>query len=65
MTSPILGPFVQEPQIKRSISVLAQEYDLMGLSRNNAAGDENDSFPLEQGGDSSPLALLDDELKED
>ena len=45
--------------------MLDQEYDLMGLSRNNAAGDENDSFPLEQGGDSSPLALLDDELKED
>ena len=63
MTSPILGPFVQEPLIKRSISVLDQEYDLMGLSRNNAV--DEDSFPLEHGGGSYPHALLDDEIKED
>ena len=62
MTSPILGPFVQEPIYKRSISVLDQEYDLMGLSRNNAV--DEDSFPHELGGGSSPRGLLDDEIKE-
>ena len=64
MTSPILGPFVQEPPNKRAISVLDQEYDLMGLSRNNAIDEE--SYHLEEhGGMSPPLAILDDEIKDD
>ena len=43
MSSPILGPF--EPLAKRAISVLDQDYDLMGLSQKNAV---DESFMLEE-----------------
>ena len=47
MTSPILGPY-DGIQTKRDISVLDQDYNLMGLSRNNAF-DEDESFFIDHG----------------
>ena len=48
MTSPILGPYSQEPtKTKRAISVLDRDFDLMGLSRNNAVHD-GDSFFMDE-----------------
>ena len=44
MGSPILAGFDQQP-MKRAISVLDQEYDIMGLSKNNAL-DDDDSILL-------------------
>lgn len=63
MQSPILGAF-QTDTFKRTVSVLDQEYDLMGLSRNNAV--EEGDFFLDQHHlmeDSAPL--LDDHMNVD
>ncbi len=39
--SPMLGPFDLDNNAKRAISVLDQDYDLMGLSQKNACDDES------------------------
>ena len=44
MNSPILGAFDHENN-KRAISVLDQDYEIMGLSRNNANLDEESFLP--------------------
>ena len=47
MSTELLGPYSHEPhKTKRAISVLDRDFDLMGLSRNNAVHDD-DSFFIE------------------
>ena len=50
----MLGPFAY-PNLKRTQSVIDQDYDLMGLSRKNADNDE--SFPFNHG---NSMDVLDD-----
>lgn len=50
----MLGPFAH-PNLKRTQSVIDQDYDLMGLSRKNADNDE--SFPFNHG---NSMDVLDD-----
>ena len=62
MTSPILGPFDQElNKTKRAISVLDRDFDLMGLSRNNAVHDE-DSFFIDEDPSIEPLKNMKNDL---
>lgn len=56
--SPMLGPFDLDNNAKRAISVLDQDYDLMGLSQKQAC--EEDSFLI---GDPHSLAAFEDDLK--
>ena len=59
ITSPMLVPFVHQ-SIKRTQSVIDQDYDLMGLSRHNGDNDESQPINLE-----NSMAQLDDDLNVD
>ena len=56
--SPMLGPFDLDNNAKRAISVLDQDYDLMGLSQKQAC--EDDSFLI---GNPHSMAAFEDDLK--
>ena len=62
MSSPMLGAYSHEPiKTKRAISVLDRDFDLMGLSRNNAVHDE-DSFFIDEDPSIEPLKNMKDDL---
>ena len=58
----MLGAYSHEPiKTKRAISVLDRDFDLMGLSRNNAVHDE-DSFFIDEDPSIEPLKNMKDDL---